>query len=142
MLLKKLHIAGSLCSTRITSFHCSYEPIRHPLAFGCFPVRKLYSLPCSVDFSAGRGGFRQLLSVSLSPCRRCCPVGGKYRYSQYATFPAAFDSKPASRPPKPSFSRLRLRSHILRPDDSLTIRTMALSMGFRSFDFSPSCHPS
>ena len=35
-----------------------------------FPVSRLYGLPCSADFAAGRGGSLQLLSTSLSPCRR------------------------------------------------------------------------
>jgi hypothetical protein len=31
---------------------------------------RLYGLPCSADFATGRGGSLQLLSASLSPCRR------------------------------------------------------------------------
>jgi hypothetical protein len=34
ILSEKLHIAGFLCSASVTSLHSSYEPIRHPLAFG------------------------------------------------------------------------------------------------------------
>ena len=143
MLSKKLRIAGFLCSASITSLHRSYEPIRHPLAFNCFSCfLQLYSLPCSANFSAGRGGFHQLLGVSLSPCCRCCPVGGNYRSSQSAASSTAFDSKTLSRPPRPSFSRLHLRLHMLRPGNSLTILTMALSMGFRSFGFPHACHSS
>ena len=39
-------------------------------------------------------------------------------------------------------TRLLLRSLTLRPGDSLTTPRVALSMGFRSFDLSPDCHPS
>src|ERR1700752_2925949 len=35
---------------------------------------RLYDLPCSGDFSPGRGGLRQLLGVSLSPCCRFHPA--------------------------------------------------------------------
>ena len=34
---------------------------------------RLYDLPCSADFSMGRGGLLQLLSMSLSPCCRIPP---------------------------------------------------------------------
>src|SRR5467141_700697 len=36
--------------------------------------RRLYGLPCSGDFSPGRGGLLQLLSMSLSPCCRFHPA--------------------------------------------------------------------
>jgi hypothetical protein len=52
-----------------------YEPLRHPLAFDRFPgFSRLYDLPCSGDFAPGRGGLRQLLGVSLSPCCRFHPA--------------------------------------------------------------------
>ena len=44
----------------------------------CF---RLYGLPCSGDFSPGRGGFLQLLGTPLSPCRRYHPAGGTQRIS-------------------------------------------------------------
>ena len=48
----------------------------------------------------GRGGLRQLLSMSLPPCRRCYPAGGKCRLSQFATVSTVFDIKQLSRPPR------------------------------------------
>ena len=39
-------------------------------------VRRLYGLPCSADFAAGRGGLLQVPDVSSSPCRRSHPAGG------------------------------------------------------------------
>src|SRR5437867_7351186 len=36
-------------------------------------VRRLYGLPGSADFAAGRGGFLQLLDASWSPCCRSQP---------------------------------------------------------------------
>ena len=37
-------------------------------------LRRLYDLPCSGDFSPGRGGLLQLLGMSLSPCCRFHPA--------------------------------------------------------------------
>jgi hypothetical protein len=37
-------------------------------------LSRLYDLPCSVDFSPGRGGLLQLLGVSLPPCCRFHPA--------------------------------------------------------------------
>ena len=37
-------------------------------------LSRLYDLPCSDDFSSGRGGFLQLLGMSLSPCCRFHPA--------------------------------------------------------------------
>src|SRR5215813_10680473 len=42
---------------------------------------RLYDLPCSADFSMGRGGFLQLLSMSLSPCCRIPPRRGEVTVS-------------------------------------------------------------
>src|SRR5208337_2148146 len=36
--------------------------------------RRLYGLPCSGDFSPGRGGLLQLLGMSLPPCCRFHPA--------------------------------------------------------------------
>ena len=75
MLPKSLQTAGSLPSTGVTRLHRYYQPLRHPLA--CQPTSRccrLYDLPCSADFSTGRGGLLQLLSASSSPCRRYHPA--------------------------------------------------------------------
>ena len=40
------------------------------------------------------------------------------------------------------FTRQPVRSHMLRPGDSLTILAMALSIGFRPVGFPPDCYPS
>ena len=64
-----------------------------------FPVSRLYGLPCSRDFSLGRGGLLQLLSVSLLPYRRSHPAGGIHRFSQSTGNPVAFELNQRSRPP-------------------------------------------
>src|ERR1700730_12555784 len=51
---------------------------------------RLYGLPCSTAFTAGGGGFLQLLNASLSPCCRSPPAGVAYRVSQPTTRDAAF----------------------------------------------------
>src|SRR3954465_15126040 len=65
MLLEPSQTAGSLCSTDITLFPRYCGPIRHPLAVPRFPGVAGYTGLCSVDFATGRGGFLQLLGVSL-----------------------------------------------------------------------------
>src|SRR5207248_4961349 len=52
--------------------------------------RRLYGLPCSGDFAPGRGGLLQLLSMSLSPCRRFHPAEVNSRIGQCSAAHAAF----------------------------------------------------
>ena len=104
--------------------------------------RRLYGLPGSAAFAAGRGGLLQLLDVPLSPCRRSHPAGVSRRVSRVRR----------SMLPSPSGCRLGLRGYsisgpplrslALRPGDSPTIPRMAVSMGFRTVGFPPACHPS
>ena len=60
---------------------------------------RLYDLPCSVDFSTGRGRLLQLLSVSLLPCCPYHPAGVDCRVVQAATAHAAFVRQQRTRPP-------------------------------------------
>src|SRR5215471_20857596 len=52
--------------------------------------RRLYGLPCSGDFAPGRGGLLQLLSMSLSPCRRFHPAEVNSRIGQCSAAHTAF----------------------------------------------------
>ena len=52
--------------------------------------RRLYGLPCSGDFAPGRGGLLQLLSMSLSPCRRFHPAEVNSRIGQCSAAHAVF----------------------------------------------------
>ena len=61
--------------------------------------RRLYGLPCSADFAAGRGGLLQLLYASSSPCCRSHPAGVPRRLSHAATGHAAFALCRRARPP-------------------------------------------
>jgi hypothetical protein len=60
---------------------------------------RLYGLPCSVNFLAGRGGLLQLLGMSLPPYCRYHPTGVKCRFSQPAALHAAFTLRLGARPP-------------------------------------------
>ena len=86
---------------------------------------------CSADFAAGRGGLLQLLGASLSSCCRYYPARVSRRIGQIATFHAAFTPLPRARPLGLTFSGPPVRLLSLRPDDSLTIPRMALSIDFR-----------
>src|ERR1700730_14718290 len=61
-------------------------------------LSRLYDLPCSTDFSVGRGRFHQLLSMSLPPCCPYHPAEVTRRVSQSATCHAAFARPKRARP--------------------------------------------
>ncbi len=94
---------------------------------------RLYDLPCSTDFSMGRGRFLQLLGMSLSPCYPYHPAEVTCRVGQFAPCHAAFVPEEGTRPSGYFLSRPPVGSLTLRPGDSLTIPRMALSVGFIRF---------
>ena len=96
-------------------------------------VHRLYGLPCSADFAAGRGGLLQwLLHVSCSPCRRSHPAGGESPRQPDCDDPCGLRAdRTRSASGVLALSRLPLRSLMLRPGNSLTILPMASSMGSR-----------
>ncbi len=134
-LLESLLTAGSLRSTAITPLHSYCGPLRHPLAFHRFPGFASYAaslLPPS--FMAGRGGLLQLLDMSLSPC---CP----YHARRSVMSPRSARDMPCCLRPEAGgsasgslfVSRPLMGLLSLRPRNSLTILTMALSVGFIRF---------
>ena len=64
---------------------------------------RLSDLPCSTDFTMGRGRLLQLLSVSLSPCCPYHPAGVDDRVSQHAVDHVAFARQQRARPPESIF---------------------------------------
>jgi len=101
------------------------------------PFRRL---PGSASYTAsllpsisrpGRVGFLQLLSASLSSCRSN-PARVSRRVRQFATFHAASPHEGRLGLWAETVSRPVVRSLSLRTDDSLTIREMALSIGFQN----------
>jgi len=112
-------MAGPLGSTDITPLRRYYGPGRHPLVFGRLPgVCRLYGLPCSGDFSPGRGGLLQLLGMSLSPCRRFHPAKVNSRIGQCSAAHAAFALRLQARPSGIFTFEATTRSLLLRPGDS------------------------
>lgn len=71
-------------------------------------------------------------SASLSPCCGYHPASVSHRISQIAMSHAAFARHPRARPLELDISRPPLPLLPLRPDDSLPILTMALSMDSQS----------
>src|SRR5215469_3172778 len=134
--------AGPLRSTDITPLRRYCRPVRHPLAFPDFPVYAGYTGSCSVDFSPGRGGLLQLLGASLSSCCRYRPARVFRRIGQFATFHAAFALSTGARPLRRKVSRSPMRLLPLRPNDSLTIPRMALSIDSRGSVSFPPGYPS
>src|SRR5271169_589488 len=93
-------IAGDVTNSRAPSLrgHCSASSLlrTHPPPSRRRPIsrlRRLYDLPCSGDFAPGRGGFLQLLGMSLPPCCRFHPAEVNSRVSQ------TFDHSCCLRPP-------------------------------------------
>ena len=92
-------VEGIMCS-RAPSLHGRYPassllrtqppPSRLQTLSRCY---RLYALPCSTDFSTGRGRLLQLLSVSLSPCHPYHPAGVSNRIGQGAVTHIAFASR-------------------------------------------------
>jgi hypothetical protein len=97
-----------------------------------FPVAPVIRLPCSADFSSGRGGFLQLLSASLPTVLSLTPRRSLSPLQPVAMIDVAFALRMRARPPVHGFSRPSLGSFALRPGDLLAILKMALSIGFRS----------
>jgi len=80
--------------------------------------RRLYGLPCSGDFSPGRGGLLQLLGMSLSPCCRFHPAEVTSRIGQYSASHSAFAPTLKARPSGIRIFEATMRSLLLRPGDS------------------------
>src|SRR5271155_4542938 len=117
-MLETLQMAGPLRSTDITPPHHYYGPSRHPL--GLRPIsrfRRLYGLPCSSDFSPGRGGLLQLLGMSLSPCCRFHPAKVISRIGQCSAGHSAFALRLQARPSGIFTFEATTRSLLLRPGD-------------------------
>ena len=92
-------------------------------------IARLYGFLLPPISGPGRGGSLQLLGVPLSSCCRFNPARVVRRFSQFASSHAAFALGFLW---VSGLSRPHLRSLSLRPDDLLTILTMALSIGIRN----------
>ena len=82
-------------------------------------LSRLYDLPCSGDFSPGRGGLLQLLGMSLSPCCRFHPAEVKVPHRSDFGCPMLPSPYGCGLGPRGhSLSRPHSRSLSLRPGDS------------------------
>ncbi len=81
---------GPFAPRALPRFFATTDPAATVSPSADFPGLRLYGLPCSADFSTGRGRLLQLLGVSLSPCCPYHPAGVNSRVSQAATVHTAF----------------------------------------------------
>src|SRR5450759_435129 len=120
VLLEPLQTAGPLRSTGITRLHRYCGPIRHPLAFSPLPGfagYRAYLAPAI--FALGRGGLLQLLSMSLSSCRRFHPAEVSQPHRSDFGCPCCLRPLGCGLGLRRfSFSRPHPRSSSLRPDNS------------------------
>src|SRR5712671_2219267 len=61
---------GLFATRTLLRFLATTDPAESLSPSTAFPVLPVIRLPCSADFSTGRGGFLQLLGMTLLPC---CP---------------------------------------------------------------------
>src|SRR6516164_10347694 len=116
---------GSVANGRAPSLHGHYSAsslVRtHPPPSRLRPTsrgRRLYGLPCSGDFSPGRGGSLQLLSMSLSPCCRFHPAEANSRIGQFSAGHSAFALRLQARPSGKLIFEATTLSLLLPPRDS------------------------
>ena len=101
------HVDQDIMCSKVPSLHRRY-PASSLLRTSPPPSRlrptsrccRLYDLPCSTDFSMGRGRLLQLLSMSLSPCCPYHPAEVTCRAGQLATSHIAFAPPQSARPSK------------------------------------------
>src|SRR5271167_2232344 len=141
-------VVGDFANRRAPSLHGSY-PASTLLRTHPSPSRlrstsrlsRLYDLPCSDDFSSGRGGLLQLLGMSLSPCCRFHPA--EVLEPHRSDFGSPMLPSPSScglGPRGYSLSRPLLRSLSLRPGDSSSPQGDVVDR-LQSLGFPPPCYP-
>ena len=98
-------MAGDVANSTAPSLHRLYSASRllrtHPPPSrlrSTSRLSRLYDLPCSGDFSPGRGGLLQLLGMSLPPCCRFHPAEVRSRFDQISAPHAAFTLQLRARP--------------------------------------------
>ena len=104
-------------------------------------LRRLYDLPCSGDFSPGRGGLLQLLGMSLSPCCRFHPAEVKVpRRSDFGT-PCCLRPSVAGSALGSTHFRGHLRVHCRYGPVTRNLPTGDLVDRLQSLGFPPPCYP-
>ena len=144
LLLEPLQTAGLFALRALLRFLATTDLADSLSSSTDFPVLPVILFPCLADFATGRGGFLQLLSMTLSPC---CPFQPRRSVSQlqsFATLHAAFSARKVRARLSyakdfPGHERVHLRYGPVTRSQSMN---MALSIGFRIFSFLPSCYSS
>jgi hypothetical protein len=104
-------------------------------------LRRLYDLPCSGDFSPGRGGLLQLLGMSLPPCCRFHPAEIEMpRRSDFGTPYCLRPSVAGSALGLPHF-RGHLRVYFRYGPVTRNLPTGDLVDRLQSLGFPPPCYP-
>src|ERR1019366_8057883 len=105
-------------------------------------LSRLYDLPCSGDFSPGRGGLLQLLGMSLSPCCRFHPAEVRCRLGQIFGTPCCLS--PCVGGSALGFTHFRghFRVHFHYGPVTRDLPEGDLVDGLQSLGFPPPCHPS
>ncbi len=96
---KKLDSAWPLRSIRITRLHRYFGPLRHPLAFGPFPVSTVIGPTFLREFLPGASRTSPVSIASLLPCRRPYPASVVYPFSQSGIAHDVFTEDRKVRPP-------------------------------------------
>jgi hypothetical protein len=141
-------IAGEATNSRAPSLrgHCSASSLlrTHPPPSrrrSISRLSRLYDLPCSSDFSPGRGGLLQLLGMSLSPCCRFHPAEIKMPHRSDFGTPCCL--RPSFAGSAPGF--ICFRGHFAFTHYGPMTRNLPkgdLVDGLQSLGFPPPCHPS
>jgi len=106
-------LRGSYSASSLLRTHPPPSRLRSTSRLG-----RLYDLPCSGDFAPGRGGLRQLLGMSSSPCCRFHPAEVAMPHRSDFGTPFCLRPPEAGSALGSGFSRPHLRSLSLRPGDS------------------------
>jgi hypothetical protein len=110
---------------------------RRPLSRG----NRLYSLPSSADFAAGRGGLLQLPDVSCAPCRRSHPAGGDSSPQPDCDDPCCLRAQ-SKRSASGIVCRGYPRVHSRYGPAARSHPSDGFVDGLQSLGFPPPCHPS
>src|SRR6266480_235059 len=133
LLNQTLCTARPLGSAGVTPLHCYYGPSRHRLAFARFPGLAGYTSYVAPPISRwDEDGFSSCLAC---PCLRAVPTTRRsdMTFQLVCVMPCCLRPTIEVSAFGLILTRPLLGSLALRPDDSLTIPWMALSVGFIRF---------
>ena len=105
-------------------------------------LSRLYDLPCSGDFSPGRGGLLQLLGMSLSPCCRFHPAEIKMPHRSDFGIPCCLRPSVAGSALGFTHFRGHLRVHFHYGPVTRDLPKGDLVDRLQSLGFPPPCYPS